>query len=128
MAPPRKERQTQGGDRIRANNRGAWKACQRPPPESRGPEKGAPHRAYLERLAAAGVVLLFGRTQTTDTATLGIVIFRAGSSDEAQQVMDDDPAVRARVMRGEVFPFRVVGVGSGLSTRARSGPAAPRPA
>ena len=87
-----------------------------PTPEER--EAVAAHRAYLERLAAAGVVLLFGRTQTTDAATFGIVIFRAGSPDEAQQVMEDDPAVRARVMRGEVFPFRVVGVGPGLSTRA----------
>ena len=78
----------------------------------------AAHLAYLERLAAAGVVLLFGRTQTTDAATFGIVIFRAGSPDEARQIMTDDPAVRAHVMRGEVFPFRAVGVAPGLSTRA----------
>jgi uncharacterized protein YciI len=97
-----------------------------PTPEERAAV--AAHRAYLERLTSAGIVLLFGRTQTTDAATFGIVIFRAGSPDEAQQVMDDDPAVRARVMRGEVFPFRVVGVGPGLSTRASSGPAASGPA
>jgi uncharacterized protein len=87
-----------------------------PTPEER--EALAAHLAYLERLAAVGVVLLFGRTQTTDAATFGIVIFRAGSPDEAQQVMIDDPAVRAHMMRAEVFPFRVVGVGPGLSARA----------
>ena len=81
-------------------------------------EAVAAHVAYLQRLAAAGVVLLFGRTQTTDAATFGIVIFRAGSLDEARQVMADDPAVRERVMQAEVFPFRIAGVGSGLSAYA----------
>jgi uncharacterized protein len=76
------------------------------------------HRAYLDRLAAAGVVLLFGRTQTTDAATFGIVIFRAASLDEARQVMADDPAVHASVMRAEVFPFHLVGVGPALAVGA----------
>lgn len=31
----------------------------------------AAHRAYLERMAAAGIVLLFGRTLTTDASTFG---------------------------------------------------------
>jgi hypothetical protein len=53
-------------------------------PEERGAV--AAQLAYLERLGAAGVVLPFGRTQTTDAATFGIVIFRAGSPDEARQV------------------------------------------
>src|SRR5262245_10112082 len=87
-----------------------------PTPEERD-ALGA-HRAYLDRLAAAGIVLLFGRTQTTDAATFGIVIFRAASLDEAHQVMADDPAVRAGVMRAEVFPFHVVGVGSALTASA----------
>jgi uncharacterized protein YciI len=73
------------------------------------------HHAYLQGLAAAGVVLLFGRTQTTDASTFGIVVFRAASPDEASRIMTDDPAVRAGVMRAEVFPFRVAGVGRGLA-------------
>ena len=48
-----------------------------PTPEER--QAVATHFAYLERFAAAGTVLLFGRTQTTDASTFGIVIFRAGS-------------------------------------------------
>ena len=58
------------------------------------------------------------RTQTTDASTFGIVILRAGSPDEARQVMAEGPAVRARVMRAELFPFRVAGVGPALSARA----------
>jgi uncharacterized protein YciI len=77
-------------------------------------EAVAAHFAYLQGLAAAGVVLLFGRTQTTDASTFGIVIYRAASPDEASRLMTDDPAVRAGVMRAEVFPFRVAGMGAGL--------------
>ena len=67
-------------------------------------------------MPAAGVVLLFGRTQTADASTFGIVIFRAGSPEKAQRIMEDDPVVRARVMRGEIFPFRVAGVDSGSTS------------
>jgi uncharacterized protein YciI len=67
------------------------------------------HVAYLERLTAAGVVLLFGRTQTTGPSTFGVVIYRAGSPADAEEIMREDPAVRAGVMRGELFPFRVAG-------------------
>ena len=81
-------------------------------------ETVASHLAYLQQLAAAGVVLLFGRTQTTDASTFGIVIYRAGSPDEARQIMSDDPVVRAGVMRAEVFPFRIAGVAPGLSMEA----------
>lgn len=81
-------------------------------------EAVAAHLAHLQRLAAAGVVLLFGRTQTTDAATFGIVIFRADSADEARRIMEEDPAVRAGVMRADLFPFRVAGVGPGLSPSA----------
>ena len=61
-------------------------------------------------------MLLFGRTLTTDASTFGIVIFRAESAEAARRIMADDPAVAAGVMRGEVFPFRVGGVGPGLAS------------
>src|SRR5262249_28546507 len=73
------------------------------------------HVAYLEGLVRAGVVVLFGRTQTTGATTFGIVVFRAGDPDEARRVMTDDPAVRAGVMRGELFPFRIAGAAAGLT-------------
>jgi hypothetical protein len=75
----------------------------------------AAHFAYLQELAVVGVVQLFGRTQTTDPSTFGIVIFRAGSPAEARRIMKDDPAVRARVVRAQLVPFRIAGVGSGPS-------------
>ena len=76
------------------------------------------HFQYLTRLAAADVVLLFGRTQTTDPGTFGIVIFRAASTAEAEELMREDPAVRAGVMRAELFPFRVAGASARLAAPA----------
>ena len=76
----------------------------------------AAHRAYLDRMAAASVVRLFGHTQTTDASTFGIVILRAESAEAARRIMADDPAVAAGVMRGQVFPFRVGRVGPGLAS------------
>jgi uncharacterized protein YciI len=73
------------------------------------------HVAYLERLAETGTVLLFGRTQTTDAATFGIVILRADSPEAARRIMAEDPAVRAGVMRAELFPFRIAGVSPRLA-------------
>ena len=87
-----------------------------PTPEERAAI--AAHLAYLQELAAAGVVLLFGRTQTSGPETFGIVIFRAESADAAHGIMADDPAVQARVMRAEVFPFRIAGAGPGFSALA----------
>jgi len=69
-------------------------------------------------MAAAGVVLFFGRTLTTDAATFGIVVFRAESPEAARRIMADDPAVAAGVMWGEVFPFRIGGASAGLSAPA----------
>jgi hypothetical protein len=57
-------------------------------------------------------VRLFGRTQTTDALTLRIAIFRAESAKAARWIM----AVAAGAMRGQVVPFRVVGVGPGLAS------------
>jgi uncharacterized protein YciI len=73
------------------------------------------HVAYLERLAETGTVLLFGRTQTTDAATFGIVILRVDSPGAARRIMAEDPAVRAGVMRAELFPFRIAGVSPRLA-------------
>lgn len=65
------------------------------------------HFAYLQAARDAGVVLGAGRTLTTDESTFGIVIFRAPDEAAARELMENDPAVAAGVMRAELFPFRV---------------------
>ncbi|MDX1990855.1 MAG: YciI family protein [bacterium] len=64
------------------------------------------HFRYLQQLMAEGTLILAGRTLNTDDSTFGIVIFNA-SDDDAQAIATNDPAVMQRVMRAEVFPYRV---------------------
>jgi uncharacterized protein YciI len=65
------------------------------------------HFAYLKGLTERGVLLLAGLTLTTDTASFGIIIFEAEDEAAARCLVDEDPAVVARVFRAELFPFRV---------------------
>ena len=67
------------------------------------------HSAYLQALAESGTALLFGRTQTADAKTIGLVILAAESPGEAQRLMEEDPAVAEGVMRAELFPYRIAG-------------------
>ena len=65
------------------------------------------HFAYLQDLTAKGVAILVGRTQTADSDTFGIMVFQAASEAEAQEIMDNDPAVKYGVMTARLFPFRI---------------------
>jgi len=66
------------------------------------------HFAYLQDLTAKGVVILVGRTLTTDEHTMGLAVFRAESEDAAREIMSADPAVRKGVMTATLYPFKVV--------------------
>jgi uncharacterized protein YciI len=68
----------------------------------------AEHFAYLQDLNARGVIILVGRTLTTDENTMGLTIFRAESEEAARQIMSADPAVKKRVMTATLYPFKVV--------------------
>ena len=67
----------------------------------------AQHFTYLQQLTDRGVVVLAGRTLTTDESSFGIVIFRADSEAAAREVMEHDPAVQHHVMRAELYPYRI---------------------
>jgi len=67
----------------------------------------AQHFAYLKGLAEQGVVILAGRTQTADESAFDIVIFKANSEEAARDIMNNDPAVKNRVMRAELYPYRI---------------------
>jgi uncharacterized protein YciI len=76
-------------------------------PTAREAEIVGQHFAYLKRLTEAGQVLMAGRTLSTDERSFGVVVFTAASDSLAQQLVDDDPAVRHGVMQAELLPFRV---------------------
>jgi uncharacterized protein len=71
----------------------------------------AEHFAYLRHLTLAGVVLLAGRTLTSDPLPFGLVIFFADSEARARELMNEDPAVRDGLMRAELFPYRIALLG-----------------
>jgi uncharacterized protein len=70
------------------------------------------HFSYLKQLTEDAVVFLAGRTTNTDTSSFGIVILNAESEDAARQIMNNDPAVKNRVFRTELFPYRMALLGT----------------
>jgi len=69
------------------------------------------HFAYLKDLTEKDVVLLAGRTLNTDESSFGIVIYLAKDEMEAARIFAEDPAVKAGVFIGEVYPYSVALVG-----------------
>jgi uncharacterized protein YciI len=69
------------------------------------------HFDYLKELTEKGVAVFVGRTLTADEHTFGITVFLADSAEAAGEIMNNDPAVIAGVMRAELFPFRIVLMG-----------------
>ena len=67
----------------------------------------AQHFSYLKNLMDKGIVILAGRTLNTDTSSFGMVIFNSESVEAAHQILLEDPAVKNKVFKGEIFPFRI---------------------
>ena len=65
------------------------------------------HFERLKELMAKGVVILAGRTQNTDYSSFGIVIINADSEVVARRIMHEDPAVKNRVVRGELHSYKI---------------------
>ncbi len=67
----------------------------------------ATHFTYLQNLTKRGTVLMAGRSLAETTESFGIVVFQAEAEAEAQQIMDNDPAVLQGLMTAKLHPFRV---------------------
>ena len=65
------------------------------------------HFDYLKQLTDQGVVILAGRTQTSDYGSFGIIVFNAEDEAEARQVVQNDPAVKQKQFRAELYPYRI---------------------
>jgi uncharacterized protein YciI len=62
------------------------------------------HFALLQEAHRQGTVALVGRC---DDTPLGIIILQVNSRQEAEAILDNDPAVRAGLMKGKLYPFTV---------------------
>ena len=65
------------------------------------------HFSYLKALMEQGIVMMAGRTENSDHSSFGLVIFKAESEKLAREIMHDDPAVKKRVMRAELYPYHI---------------------
>lgn len=65
------------------------------------------HFKNLQDLLKEGKLLLAGRTDVELPITFGICVFNAKSLEEATEIGNNDPAVKAGMMTVEVFPFNV---------------------
>jgi len=67
------------------------------------------HFQRLVKMKNEGVVLLAGRTQLdlSNPSMMGLVIFYAKDEKEAIQFMQEDPAVKNKIMLVKVVPYAV---------------------
>ncbi len=66
------------------------------------------HFRRLQRLHKEGNVILAGRTlNESDPSQFGVVIIEANSEAEARKMMEEDDAVKEKIMTAQLFPFSV---------------------
>ena len=65
------------------------------------------HIAYMRRLTDEGIGIFGGALNVRDSRHMGLFIFQAEDDTAARNIIDNDPAVKNRIMRGCLFPYRV---------------------
>lgn len=65
------------------------------------------HLAYMSSLFDDGIAIFGGALGVRDSRHMGLVIYQAEDDEAAKAVVHNDPAVKARIMRGRWFPFRL---------------------
>ncbi|HLA43041.1 MAG TPA: YciI family protein [Aggregatilineales bacterium] len=67
----------------------------------------AEHFYYLQDLKEKGRLILAGRTQNTDYSSFGIIIFEAENDEVARKIMHNDPGVKKKLFRAELYPYKI---------------------
>lgn len=65
------------------------------------------HFQHLTTLKEQGNLILAGKTDGLDTNTIGIVMFQADSMEHAQDIMNNDPAIKEGIMTGFLQKYNV---------------------
>jgi uncharacterized protein YciI len=65
------------------------------------------HVRWLRHQAEEGGLILAGRTSNEDEQSLSIVIFNAASQEDANKLLNSDPAIEQGVIHAELFPFDI---------------------
>lgn len=67
----------------------------------------AEHFAHLVKMKNSNQLLLAGKTTGQDKDTIGIVIFKAASYEAALGIMNNDPAIKQKIMTGFLQEYDV---------------------
>ncbi len=65
------------------------------------------HFDYLQQLMHEGVLILAGRTLTSDYSAFGIAIFKARDDEHMRAITENDPGVAQKLFRAEWYPYRI---------------------
>jgi uncharacterized protein YciI len=66
------------------------------------------HFAYLQGLKADGKLMLAGQAFDANRGFWGILIVNTSDPEAAAAMLNADPAVKQKMLRGDVIPFRTV--------------------
>jgi uncharacterized protein YciI len=72
----------------------------------------ARHWAYLQDLAAGGILIFGGRTLVTKEDCFASVVIHADSEEKTRAVMEGDPWVCEGIFRARLFPYQVLLMGT----------------
>lgn len=62
------------------------------------------HKEYTQRLFSEGKIIVGGACLD---GSFGMVVFRAGSEEDARQIFENDPAVQAEIVHAELHPYKI---------------------
>lgn len=68
---------------------------------------GTEHIAYMQKLTDEGIGIFGGALTVRDSRHMGLFIFEAEDDIQAREIIDNDPAVKNRIMRGCLYPYRL---------------------
>ena len=65
------------------------------------------HFAHLLQLQKENKLIMAGKTAGLDEDTYGIVVFTAKDMTEAEMIMNNDPAVKSKIMKGYLKEYHL---------------------
>jgi uncharacterized protein YciI len=74
------------------------------------------HLAFLKRLQTEGKLVVAGQAFDPNRGFWGILVVNTADTGTAAEVMNSDPVVAQKMLRGEVIPFRTLLMGPADST------------
>jgi uncharacterized protein YciI len=69
------------------------------------------HAAFLKRMQSEGKLVFAGQAFDPNRGFWGILVVNANDPKLAAELMNADPAIQQKLVRGEVIPFRTVIMG-----------------